>query len=123
MIIPAAANLPIGRLSMTMAAADQADIRLRAIARGLLRKPADAYAADSIELARRICGSVSLLTTAFTLIFAAFDPPTAAIGDLGWLYVVGMVVGVAIGSRRLFDFRFEVAWPEIYALSFVGVFS
>jgi diguanylate cyclase (GGDEF)-like protein len=106
-----------------MAAADKADIRLRSVARGLLRKPADAYAADSIELARRICGTVSVLTTTLTVVFSLFDPPTHALGRIGWLYVVAMVVGVAIGAWRLFDFRIDVTWPEIYTLSFVGVFS
>jgi diguanylate cyclase (GGDEF)-like protein len=123
MIAPAARNLPIGRLSLTMAAADKADIRLRAIARGLLSKSPDAYAADSIELARRICGTVSLLTMLFTVVFAFFDPPTAALGNIGWAVVVVTVVGGLIGAWRLFDFGQNVVWSEIYVLSFVGVFS
>jgi diguanylate cyclase (GGDEF)-like protein len=123
MTIPPAANLPIGRLSLTMAAANRADIRLRTIARGLLSKSPDAYAADSIELARRISGTVSVLTMVFTVVFAFFDPPTAALGNIGWAVVGATVVGGLVGAWRLFDFRQTVVWREIYALSFVGVFS
>lgn len=106
-----------------MAAADRADIRLRAIARGLLRKREDTYAADSIELARRISGTVSVLTMALTIVFAALDPPTDALGDLGWAIVAGSVLGGLAGAYRLFDLRQTVRWREIYALSYVGVLT
>jgi diguanylate cyclase (GGDEF)-like protein len=58
-----------------------------------------------------------------TVAFAALAPPTVALGNVGWAIVAVSVIGGLAGAWRLFDFRQVVNWPEIYALSYVGVLT
>jgi diguanylate cyclase (GGDEF)-like protein len=97
------------------------EISLRAIARDLLRRREDPYAADDIYLARRIAGLVSILCGLLGLLFVPLDPPTAVIGGAGWAVAGAMVMGAFAGAWRLWDRRQTVSWNELYALSYVGL--
>jgi diguanylate cyclase (GGDEF)-like protein len=97
------------------------DISLRAVARGLLRRRDDPYAADDVYLARRIAGLVSILCGLLGLVFVPLDPPTAAIGDAGWAVAGAIVVGAFGGAWRLWDRSQAISWTELYALSYVGL--
>jgi diguanylate cyclase (GGDEF)-like protein len=97
------------------------EISLRTLARDLLRRREDPYAADDIALARRIAGLVALLTALLGLAFVPVDPPTAVLGPAGWGVAAAITVGFLLGARRLFDPRHDVSFDQLYALSYLGI--
>jgi diguanylate cyclase (GGDEF)-like protein len=94
------------------------DISLRQIARNLLRRREDPYAADDLYLARRISGLVAILTALLTLVFLPLAPPREI---AGWVVAAVILLGTLNGAWRLFDTRRTVTWDQIYALSYLGI--
>ena len=98
-------------------------ISLTATARSLLRRREDPYAADDVNLARRIAGLVAAITGLLGVAFLPFAPPTEAIGAAGWAIAAAIVAGTFGGAARLFDARRPVTFDQIYLLSYLGIAS
>jgi diguanylate cyclase (GGDEF)-like protein len=99
------------------------EISFRTLARDLLRRREDPYAADDKGIARRIAGVVSCVTALMGIAFMPLDPPTAAIGSAGWAVAAAIAIGFGVGARRLFDMRQNVSWNELTGLSYLGIAS
>jgi diguanylate cyclase (GGDEF)-like protein len=87
----------------------------------LLARREDSYAGADMANARRLGAYVWLLTAAACGVMLSLDPPTAAIGDVGWA-VAGLAlaafVAIAVAMRRGGEW---VTWNLLLVFGYLGL--
>ena len=89
--------------------------------RTMFAKSDDPYAGADVMNARRILALLWLLSSALTLAFLAFDPPTGAIGRIGWLPAAAVVVAGLLGPRQLLGQQRGLGFHGLLVLSYLGL--
>src|SRR3954447_10018264 len=93
---------------------------LRATVRSAFARSDDPYAGGDLELARRLGQILATATTLIGMVLLPFAPPTAAIGDKGWLVVGGLVLinAATVALERSVGIY---TWNNILILNYLGV--
>ena len=89
--------------------------------RGLFARRADPYAGADLATSRRIVGLLWVLSLGLTVALLPLSPPTDAIGRPGWIVALGIVIGGALGARRLLDQRTTVTFDHLLLVSYLGL--
>jgi serine phosphatase RsbU (regulator of sigma subunit)/anti-sigma regulatory factor (Ser/Thr protein kinase) len=89
--------------------------------RNAFAREADPYAGADLSSARRLVPLLAVLSTLLTLAFLPMMPPTASLGDAGWIVAAALVVAQLATVRRLAD-RTRLATPNtLLTVAYGGV--
>lgn len=94
--------------------------RLRALLATAFSRGGDPYAGGDLELARRLGQILATASTAIALLLLPLAPPTAAIGQAGWLAGCGLVL-ISVVSVALERFTGTYSWNHILFANYAGV--
>ncbi len=94
--------------------------RLRALLATAFSRSGDPYAGGDLELARRLGQILATASTAIALLLLPLAPPTAAIGQAGWLAGCGLVL-ISVVSVALERFTGTYSWNHILFANYAGV--
>jgi diguanylate cyclase (GGDEF)-like protein len=85
---------------------------------GLFGRRADPYAGADHERTTRVGGALLIVAVLCLAGLLPLDPPTAAVGPVGWGIAGAIIVACLASSVRLFRSGERVTWNEMYAMSF-----
>ncbi|HYI37263.1 MAG TPA: GGDEF domain-containing protein [Thermoleophilaceae bacterium] len=82
---------------------------------------ADPFRGAQHDVAVRVTGALWLIGPLLMVPFLPFYPPTAQIGELGWVLVaVSTVISLTLGFMAL-TLRLRLSWNRLYGSSFNGI--
>ena len=86
---------------------------------GAFAPSADLYAGGDLELARRLGQMLASASTVIALVLLPFAPPTAALGDIGWIFCAGLVL-ISVASVAIERYTGEYTWNRILVINYLG---
>jgi diguanylate cyclase (GGDEF)-like protein len=89
--------------------------------RRLIRGAGRPYAGADRTNASRIVALMWFLSGLLTLIYLPFDPPTEAVGAVGWALAGGLIVTSTLGSRWVLRADPPPSFNVLLALSYLGL--
>ena len=92
---------------------------MKALLGHLLAKDTQSYAGGDITRARRIGALVWVANTTVAIALLPLAPPTAEIGDAGWI-LAAVLAGLALGIAKL-QRDSSMEWDGLLALSYIGL--
>jgi diguanylate cyclase (GGDEF)-like protein len=93
---------------------------LRAVLGTAFSRRDDPYAGGDLELARRLGQILASASTVIALLLLPLAPPTAAIGQAGWVVGGGLVL-ISVGSVALERFTGTYTWNHILVANYAGI--
>ena len=91
--------------------------------RHLFRKREDPYAGADLATAQRLGSALWMLGIVLSILFTPLAPPTAAIGNAGWL-IWGVIIALgAVRARRIIKNPGHVTFTQMLVVSYAAIFT
>jgi len=101
--------------------AEKRGVSATAAIRGLLATGGRSYGGGDRDNAARVVGLICSLSALLTTVFLPLEPPTEAIGDLGWVAAGALIVLGFAGGRLLRQRDPSPSFEALLLVSYVGL--